>query len=73
MRERISIVYSCHYTILRVSYYEVFENQTSSIVLEIRRWHYQSCRTDHPIAYDSSRGGDERRDHERFGTIGEWT
>jgi hypothetical protein len=27
--------------------------------------------TDHPIACESSRGGDERRDHERLGTIGE--
>ena len=26
MRERISIVYSCYYTVLRVLYYKVFED-----------------------------------------------
>jgi len=41
-------------------------------LIQIRRWHWQSRKTDRPIAYDSSRGENVRRGHERSGTIEEW-
>ena len=37
----------------------------------LKRWHWQSCKTDHPIACGFSRGENVRRGHERFGTIEE--
>lgn len=40
-------------------------------LIETRLWHWQSCKTDRPIACDSSRGENVQRGPERFGTIEE--